>query len=159
MSVGPSFLTGHLSGEQVTALVDGQASAGESRRAALHISECGGCARLVNREAWLKTRLSGLGAAMPVTSRVADLLDAPPAPIYPSPTSAFASRPLVRSRSRRTTAWVGAGAAAAVVAAVGYTTPMPLPTRAAAVSIVESVGSTISATVDSAWGLLRRSAH
>ena len=52
-------LSGHL-GDRVSALVDGQLSPPEEERAWAHAMTCPGCRRLIEREGWLKTRLSTL---------------------------------------------------------------------------------------------------
>ena len=52
-------LGGHV-GADVSALVDGQLSAGDEERAWSHVLTCPGCRRLVEREGWTKTRLRTL---------------------------------------------------------------------------------------------------
>lgn len=50
---------GHL-GHRVSALLDGQLSPVEAERAWTHVHTCHLCRDLVEREGWVKTRLSGL---------------------------------------------------------------------------------------------------
>lgn len=50
---------GHL-GERASALLDGQLSDAESERAWEHVAGCSACRELVEREGWIKSRLSGL---------------------------------------------------------------------------------------------------
>ena len=50
---------GHL-GSRASALLDGQLSAEDTERAWEHVHACHGCRDLVEREGWIKTRLSGL---------------------------------------------------------------------------------------------------
>jgi len=50
---------GHL-GNRVSALLDGQLPPGEAERAWAHVHACHLCRDLVEREGWIKTRLSGL---------------------------------------------------------------------------------------------------
>ncbi len=55
---------GHL-GHRVSALLDGQLPAAEADRAWAHVHTCHVCRDLVEREGWLKTRLSGLQEGVP----------------------------------------------------------------------------------------------
>ncbi len=55
-------MIGHL-GARVSALLDGQLSATESDRAWAHVHLCHVCRDAVEREGWVKTRLSSLGGA------------------------------------------------------------------------------------------------
>jgi hypothetical protein len=50
---------GHL-GSRVSALLDGQLPAAEAERAWHHVHGCHSCRDLVEREGWVKTRLSSL---------------------------------------------------------------------------------------------------
>jgi anti-sigma factor RsiW len=50
---------GHL-GSRVSALLDGQLPPAEAERAWAHVHACHVCRDLVEREGWIKTRLSGL---------------------------------------------------------------------------------------------------
>lgn len=52
-------MIGHL-GPRVSALLDGQLSGEEEERAWAHVHSCHSCRDLVEREGWIKTRLSGL---------------------------------------------------------------------------------------------------
>lgn len=55
---------GHL-GSTVSALVDGQLDATTSERAWAHVLGCAECRRLVERETWVKRRLSAMGGGEP----------------------------------------------------------------------------------------------
>jgi anti-sigma factor RsiW len=67
-----TLLGGHL-GSRASALLDGQLSPEDAERAWAHVQECPTCRDQVEREAWLKRRLAGLGrdpdAAAPATLR------------------------------------------------------------------------------------------
>ncbi len=52
-------MIGHL-GSRVSALLDGQLPPDEAERAWAHVHSCHSCRDLVEREGWIKTRLSGL---------------------------------------------------------------------------------------------------
>lgn len=52
-------MIGHL-GSRVSALLDGQLPPAEAERAWAHVQACHLCRDLVEREGWIKTRLSGL---------------------------------------------------------------------------------------------------
>ncbi len=52
-------MIGHL-GSRVSALLDGQLPPAEAERAWAHVHACHLCRDLVEREGWVKTRLSGL---------------------------------------------------------------------------------------------------
>ena len=54
-------MIGHL-GTRTSALLDGQLPAAEAERLWAHVHGCHLCRDLVEREGWVKTRLSGLGA-------------------------------------------------------------------------------------------------
>ena len=54
-------MIGHL-GTRASALLDGQLPAAEADRLWSHVHGCHLCRDLVEREGWVKTRLSGLGA-------------------------------------------------------------------------------------------------
>lgn len=54
-------MIGHL-GIRTSALLDGQLPAAEAERLWAHVHGCHLCRDLVEREGWVKTRLSGLGA-------------------------------------------------------------------------------------------------
>ena len=55
-------MIGHL-GARVSALLDGQLAPGEEERCWEHVHACHACRDLVEREGWVKARLSGLDAA------------------------------------------------------------------------------------------------
>lgn len=55
-------MIGHL-GSRVSALLDGQLSPAEADRAWAHVHLCHVCRDAVEREGWVKTRLSTLGGA------------------------------------------------------------------------------------------------
>ena len=55
-------MIGHL-GSRVSALLDGQLPPAEADRAWAHVHLCHLCRDAVEREGWVKTRLSGLGGA------------------------------------------------------------------------------------------------
>lgn len=110
-------MIGHL-GTRVSALLDGQLGPEESERAWAHVHVCHGCRDLVEREGWIKTRLSGLSAdAVPgAPEGLKGLLkgDVPapsPWPVAP----ARADRP---SRGALTLAAIGGSAAGAAVMGV-----------------------------------------
>jgi anti-sigma factor RsiW len=66
--VGIRDVMGHL-GSRTSALLDGQLSPEETERAWEHVHGCHTCRDLVEREGWVKTRLSGLSfeVAAPAT--------------------------------------------------------------------------------------------
>jgi anti-sigma factor RsiW len=55
-----SLLGGHL-GARASALLDGQLSPEESRRAWEHLAGCRSCQEEIERERWIKGRVAGLG--------------------------------------------------------------------------------------------------
>jgi anti-sigma factor RsiW len=57
--IGPGMIGGHL-GDRVSALLDGQLSPAEEDRAWEHVHACHFCRDRVEREGWVKTRLSAL---------------------------------------------------------------------------------------------------
>jgi anti-sigma factor RsiW len=111
-------LSGHI-GASVSALVDGQLSPEEEERAWQHVLRCAGCRRLVEREGWVKRRLSALSApADPVAPQ--GLLGS----LYDVHSWAAADEEERRSRRRRGIALVGAGSVGvAVLGIVALTTP------------------------------------
>lgn len=130
-------MIGHL-GTRVSALLDGQLGPEETERAWAHVHVCHGCRDLVEREGWIKTRLSGLSAdAVPgAPEGLKGLLkgDASgvPAPVPPAPWPVAPSRSADRpSRGALTLAAIGGGAAGAAV--MGVLTlgaaPADAPTR------------------------------
>lgn len=101
---------GHL-GSRTSALLDGQLSPDETERAWDHVHTCHQCRDLVEREGWIKTRLTGLsfdvaGPATP-TGLKASLIGAPPVESY-----------LAAGPDRRRTAAMAAIGGGAVGAAV-----------------------------------------
>lgn len=68
-------LGGHI-GANASALVDGQLSKDEEERAWQHVVTCPGCRRLVEREGWIKRRLSLLSSdPLPQSAAPAELVD------------------------------------------------------------------------------------
>ena len=59
---GASALTGHL-GSRVSAFVDGQLNETDAQRVIDHLEVCVSCVQLVERERWVKNRLSALNAS------------------------------------------------------------------------------------------------
>jgi hypothetical protein len=111
-------LSGHI-GASVSALVDGQLSREEEERAWQHVLRCAGCRRLVEREGWVKRRLSTLSGPAPVDAP-RGLLGA----LYDVDSWAAADEVERRSRRRRSLAVVGAGSVGvAVLGIVALTTP------------------------------------
>lgn len=82
------MLMGHL-GPRVSALLDGQLPPEEAERAWAHVHACHLCRDLVEREGWVKTRLSGLGggAASASDALKGSLLDRGAGASAPSPHS------------------------------------------------------------------------
>lgn len=72
-----SRLSGHL-GSRVSALVDGQLPDAEAERAWRHVAGCGTCRASVEREAWVKNRLSLGGVEERCPSGLAGSLEALP---------------------------------------------------------------------------------
>lgn len=102
-------MIGHL-GTRASALLDGQLPPAEAERLWEHVHGCHLCRDLVEREGWVKTRLSGLGAPAHAPDHLKGALlgacSAPPMAFTP-PVSTGSSR------SRRTaTVAVGVGSAA-----------------------------------------------
>jgi hypothetical protein len=100
---------GHL-GSRVSALLDGQLSALETERAWAHVHACHLCRDAVEREGWVKTRLSHLsGEGLGAPDRLkGSLLGGTPFPTAPPPAH----------RSRRI-AVAALGGSAAGVAVLG----------------------------------------
>jgi len=73
---------GHL-GSRVSALLDGQLSQVEADRAWAHVHLCHVCRDAVEREGWVKTRLSALGGASAPSHLKGSLLGAPLPPLIP----------------------------------------------------------------------------
>ncbi len=150
-------LSGHL-GDRVSALVDGQLSSQEEERAWSHVMTCPGCRRLVEREGWLKTRLSTLSD--PTSGARPVLLGS----LYDVDAWATVDAIERRSRSRRAAfAAVGAGSVgAAVLGLVAFTGPPAglgerPPTRQAPSTVTADLAGT-GASLGPATGTLRRHA-
>jgi anti-sigma factor RsiW len=111
-------LSGHI-GASVSALVDGQLSPQDEERAWQHVLRCAGCRRLVEREGWVKRRLSALAAPAEPAAPVGLL-----GSLYDVDGWAAADEVERRSRRRRSLAVVGAGSVGvAVLGIVALTTP------------------------------------
>ena len=74
-------MIGHL-GSRVSALLDGQLSPVESDRAWAHVHLCHVCRDAVEREGWVKTRLSTLGGASAPSHLKGSLLSGAPMPTF-----------------------------------------------------------------------------
>jgi len=113
------FLGGHL-GSSASALVDGQLDAATAERAWTHVLHCPECRRLVERETWVKRRLSGMAQTEPSARLLDSLFQLAPAP-QPSyeALQAWAAVDEIerRGRTRRRVgiAVVGAGSVSAAV--------------------------------------------
>ncbi len=151
-------LSGHL-GDRVSALVDGQLSAGEEERAWDHAMTCPGCRRLIEREGWTKTRLATMSGpgAQPRPSLVGALYDV----------HAWSAVDAIERRSRaRRTAFVAAGAGSVGAAVIGLValTGAPAgvgelpPTRPALASISNGLAGQ-GASLGPGAGVLRHRAR
>jgi len=112
-------LGGHL-GSNVSALVDGQLDPETAERAWGHVLHCPPCRRLVEREGWVKRRLSGAPRASveePPEALVGSLLDLDPAAVAWADTDDIERR----SRGRRRTGIVLVGAGSVSAAVLGLT--------------------------------------
>lgn len=109
---------GHL-GSRVSALLDGQLAAAEEDRAWEHVHSCHFCRDVVEREGWVKTRLSrlSLGESPVPDGLKGSLLGAPPGlPPGLPPGDAYL---VMNSRPRRgSLVAIGGGAAGAAVLGV-----------------------------------------
>ena len=118
-------MIGHL-GSRVSALLDGQLPPAEADRAWAHVHRCHVCRDAVEREGWVKTRLSGLGGApAPAHLRTSLLLGAAGGPGLP---------PLAPAPRRPGLAVLGGSAAGvAVLGVLAYglvsATDAPAPDR------------------------------
>lgn len=111
-------LSGHI-GASVSALVDGQLSPQDEERAWQHVLRCGGCRRLVEREGWVKRRLSALSGPA-----AADAPRGLVGALYDVDSWTMACAVERRTRRRRSLAVVGAGSVGvAVIGIVAFTTP------------------------------------
>jgi hypothetical protein len=150
--------SGHL-GERVSALVDGQLSSSDEERAWQHAMTCPGCRRLIEREGWLKTRLSTMAEPREVEPRPS-LLGA----LYDVDAWAAVDEIERRGRARRTAlVAVGAGSVgAAVIGLVAFTgAPAGVGERAPSRPAPASISTDIAgqgASLGPATGLLRRHA-
>ncbi|MDQ6642592.1 MAG: zf-HC2 domain-containing protein [Actinomycetota bacterium] len=155
-------LSGHL-GDRVSALVDGQLSGDDEERAWAHAMTCPGCRRLVEREGWLKTRLStmsdptGYPGTQPGPGLIGALYDV----------DAWSTVDAIERRGRaRRTAMVAAGAGSVGAAVIGLLalTGAPAgmgeapPTRQAPASVSTNAAGQ-GASLGPAVGLLRRHAR
>jgi anti-sigma factor RsiW len=152
-------LSGHL-GDRVSALVDGQLSEAEEERAWAHAMTCPGCRRLVEREGWLKTRLSTM-ANPPASDLAAPRLIGALYDVHAWSAVDAIER---RGRARRTAlAAAGAGSVGAAVIGLVALTGAPAgfgerpPTRQAPASVSTDIAGQ-GASLGPATGLLRRHA-
>jgi anti-sigma factor RsiW len=106
---------GHL-GTRASALLDGQLPPAEAERLWEHVHGCHLCRDLVEREGWIKTQLSGLGAPAQAPDHLKGALLGACSRSPLPPASAFAEVP-ARSRAR-TLAMVGVGVGSAAGMAV-----------------------------------------
>lgn len=117
-------MIGHL-GTRASALLDGQLPAAEAERLWEHVHGCHLCRDLVEREGWVKTRLSGLGAPAQAPDHLKGALLGACAPTMP-----FC--PPAPARSRRlavAAAGVGGAAGMAVLGVLALgTAPADAPT-------------------------------
>lgn len=112
---------GHLTGARVTALVDGQVSAGEAEQAWTHVYACHRCRDRVEREGWVKARLAGLsGEAGPTPDRLRGTLHRLPPGERLSADPDLGGRELapIAAGHRRAVVLVGGGAAGAAMLGV-----------------------------------------
>lgn len=146
-----AMLSGHASGQQISAYVDGQTAGAVHDWVSQHLESCSRCATAAAREAWLKSRVSGLGSVTAVPDRFAAL------------SQLEACRVASSSGSRRgTVAVAGAGAlGVAVLGMVGYVAPSVGPAQLSSMTTttVAEVSQTVGQTLDSATKWLRGSAH
>jgi hypothetical protein len=146
---------GHL-GTSVSALVDGQLDEEAAERAWEHVLGCAHCRAQVEREAWIKRRLSTMGGNEP-SARLLGSLQGLPADGAPSLESLEAWAEVdrleesTRGRRRAAVALVGAGSVSAAVlgfaalGSFGLGGPPPVGSPAAQIS-----GSTPTPTPTSA---------
>ena len=119
-------MIGHL-GSRVSALLDGQLSPAETDRAWAHVHLCHLCRDAVEREGWIKTRLSTLGGTSAPSHLKGSLMGPLPVMAPEVPTES------VRRPSRVVLGGSAAGVAVLGVVAlglvVGSDAPRPLPMR------------------------------
>ena len=117
-------LTGHL-GDRASALVDGQLSADEADRAWQHVHSCESCSHQVQRETWLKSRLSAFSDPSTEPSLAPGLLGALYAVDAQTRDAWHETGRIVARSRRRTLAVVGAGSVSAAVLGVIALTGSP----------------------------------
>lgn len=114
---------GHLGGGTVTALVDGQLPPDVSERLWGHVVCCSGCRASVEREAWVKSRVSRLSSGEPPLSlggMIAGRVDADRREADPS-TGAWPDPALEDERRGRRLGLVFVGAGSVSAAVLGLT--------------------------------------
>jgi hypothetical protein len=147
---------GHL-GTRVSALLDGQLPPAEADRAWAHVHGCHVCRDLVEREGWVKTRLSGLSGTPGAPTSAPDHLKGSLRCGAPLP-SAYVED----DRPRRAAVVLLGGSAAGVavlgVLALGLGQPgSPAPERRAPVTEIGGSGSDRPVPVRVPGRLLRES--
>ena len=147
---------GHL-GTRVSALLDGQLPPAESDRAWAHVHGCHVCRDLVEREGWVKTRLSGLAVTPSAPTGAPDHLKGSLRCGAP-----LAAEPAEEERLRRTAVVLLGGSAAGVavvgVLALGLGQPgSPAPERRAPVTEIGGSGTERPVPVLVPGRLLRQS--
>lgn len=122
------YLGGHL-GTAASALVDGALDAASAERAWSHVHACSTCRRQVEREGWIKTQLSTMGADEPPERLIGSLYglcgnDAAARHDAAQDQGAAAWAAVAeierRSRGRRRTGIALAGAGSVSVAVIGF---------------------------------------
>lgn len=118
---------GHL-GTSVSALVDGQLDAESTERAWQHVVDCAECRGLVEREAWIKRRLSMMGGNEPSARLLGSLHGLCAGPDSAGADSAGAARDAwadverieSTGRNRRRAGFALAGAGSVSAAVLGF---------------------------------------
>ena len=124
------FLGGHL-GSSVSALVDGQLDQDTTERAWAHVLRCPDCRRQVERETWVKRRLSGMVRNEPSARLLDSLYELSPSsrPSWQGLEAWIAVDEIERrnrTRRRAGIALVGAGSvSAAVLGIAGLSGALP----------------------------------
>lgn len=146
---------GHL-GARASALLDGQLPPAEAERLWAHVHGCHLCRDLVEREGWVKTRLSHLGADACAPAHLKGALVGAIAAGFPEPVRQPRPLPLppvpqvpVRRRSAAVAASVGGAAGVAVLGVLALgAAPADAPTgdRRAPVANLPSPGSSATLT-------------